>query len=335
MRECSQKRLRFAATCLFGARQVATPEFWRNLSLADLKNAFRRQVRRHHPDLELRGDPDLLRKKRAWFARVKESYEILQDFVENRHRHPNPGKIPKRQIIAVGGAKGGIGKSMLASNLGVFLNARGFDTVLVDLDLGGANLHLYLGEISLPFTINDYLSGGVAALEDLLWPSRYGPMLIGGDGSRLGSANISFAAKMRLVKSLKALPADYVILDLGSNTSFNMLDFFLAADIRLVVATCEPAAYLEAYNFIKVGLYRCLDRLTVRNDILPENSFALKELLYEATRPENGGSGKNLRELWQRVQQDFRPGNRCAAWWKPTAPVWCSTRSALWTEWVR
>ncbi len=122
-------------------------------------------------------------------------------------------------------------------------------------------LHLYLGQTFVNNCVNDYFAREVTDLRDLLIPTQYGPQLIGGDSSQLGSANISFWAKLKLIKSLRELDADYVIIDLGSNTSFNILDFFLAADSRVVVTTCEPASYLEAYNFIKVGLLRRLNRL--------------------------------------------------------------------------
>ena len=99
--------------------------------------------------------------------------------------------------------------------------------------------------------------------------TKYGPWLIGGNSSQLGSSNISFAAKMRLIKSVRNLEADCVIIDLGSDTSFNILDFFLAADIKIVLTTCDPASYLEAYNLIKVGLYRRLNRLFGEESPLP------------------------------------------------------------------
>ena len=65
--------------------------------------------------------------------------------------------IPRKTIIAVGGAKGGVGKSALAANLAVGLSLLGQQVVLADLDLGGADVHLYLGVKSLAKTWNDLL----------------------------------------------------------------------------------------------------------------------------------------------------------------------------------
>jgi flagellar biosynthesis protein FlhG len=167
----------------------------------------------------------------------------------------------KGRVIAVGGAKGGVGKSVLAANLGVYLAGRGFRTVVIDLDLGAANLHLYLGVWALRHRINDFLDKKVDNLADIAVSTEYDLRLIGGGSSRLGSANLPFARKLKLMRAIRKLDADYVILDLGGDTSFNILDFYLLADDGLVMTTCDPAAYLDAYTFIKMALYRRLMRL--------------------------------------------------------------------------
>ncbi len=167
-----------------------------------------------------------------------------------------PGKI-----IAIGGAKGGVGKSIFAANLGTFLARKGKKVILLDLDLGGANLHLYMGVWALKHRINDFLDKKVAGLEEIAVQTPHGPLLIGGGSSRLGAPNLPFVRKLKLIRAVKKLAADHVIIDLGGDTSFNILDFYLAADTGLVMTTCDPASYLDAYTFIKMGLYRRLARL--------------------------------------------------------------------------
>jgi flagellar biosynthesis protein FlhG len=151
-----------------------------------------------------------------------------------------PGKM-----IAIGGAKGGIGKSLFVANLGVFLSQLGKRTVVVDLDLGGANLHLFMGVWSLTRRIDDFLTLKVPTISDIMTPTKYGPTLIGGGGGKLGSANLHFSRKLKLLRALKTIDADYVILDLGGDTTYNILDFYLAADQGFVLTTCEPASYLD------------------------------------------------------------------------------------------
>ena len=131
----------------------------------------------------------------------------------------------------------------------------------MDLDLGAANLHLYMGEWALKHRIDDYLDRKADHLNAIAVETKHGPRLIGGGSGRLGSANLPFARKLKLMRAIRKLDADYVVLDLGASTNYNILDFFLLADTQLVMTTCDPAAYLDAYTFIKLALYRRLARL--------------------------------------------------------------------------
>lgn len=167
----------------------------------------------------------------------------------------------KPRIIAVGGAKGGVGKSLIAANLAVLLSRQGWRSTAVDLDLGAANLHLYLGVWALKHRINDYLDKKVSRLEEIAVDTPHGPRLIGGGSSRLGAANLPFARKLKLMRALRTLSADFVVVDLGGDTAYNILDFYLAADHGIVTTSCDPASYLDAYTFVKMALHRRLTRL--------------------------------------------------------------------------
>ena len=207
-------------------------------------------------------------------------------------------KLVPRRIIAVGGAKGGVGKSLLAANLGVYLANHGYRTVVIDLDLGAANLHLYLGVWALKFRINDYLDKKVDDLDRISVPTDYGLRLIGGGSSRLGSANLPFARKLKLMRAIRKIDADYVILDLGGDTSYNILDFFLLADLPLVLTTCDPAAYLDAYTFIKMALYRRLVRLFGPESIYRRfRDQGLMSLIKAFVEPDQTESPRKISEL--------------------------------------
>jgi flagellar biosynthesis protein FlhG len=131
----------------------------------------------------------------------------------------------------------------------------------MDLDLGAANLHLYLGVWALRHRINDYLDKKVDDLESIAVETEHGPAIIGGGSSRLGSANLPYTQKLKLIRAIRRMDADYIVLDLGGDTSYNILDFFLLSQTGMVLTTCDPAAYLDAYTFIKMALYRRLARL--------------------------------------------------------------------------
>jgi flagellar biosynthesis protein FlhG len=220
---------------------------------------------------------------------------------------PKESVTGPNHIIAIGGAKGGIGKSLLAANLGVHLAGQGKRTVLVDLDLGSANLHLFLGIWSLERKVDDFLEKRYACLEDLLLPTKYGPLLVGGGGGALGAANIHHARKLKLLRALRNLKADYVIVDLGGDTSFNMLDFYLAADTGVVLTTMDPASYLDAYNFIKVGLLRRLSRI-----FGPESPYRLEKDEHLAdlitTFLAEAGNGRRVADLLGEVASTHPQG---------------------------
>jgi flagellar biosynthesis protein FlhG len=210
----------------------------------------------------------------------------------------------KGRVIAVGGAKGGVGKSVLAANLGVYLATRGFRTVVVDLDLGAANLHLYLGVWALKHRINDFLDKRFDKLEDIAVHTEYDVRLVGGGSSRLGSANLPFARKLKLIRAIKQLDADYVILDLGGDTSFNILDFYLAADDGLVITTCDPAAYLDAYTFIKMALYRRLVRLFgPESDLRKSKDPALMAVIEDFVESDQTEKPRKISDLLNTVRE--------------------------------
>jgi flagellar biosynthesis protein FlhG len=183
-----------------------------------------------------------------------------------------------KTIIAVGGAKGGVGKSALAANLAVGLSLLGQKVVLADLDLGGADVHLYVGVKSLSKTWNDFLDRKADSLEDIMTPTHFeGLSLIGGDSSRLGSENLPYSQKQKILRHLRELEGDYLIVDLGGNSSYNVLDFFLFADHKIVVSGTEPASILDSYSFVKVSFYRFLERFFAEHKSLKDLSRQTKD----------------------------------------------------------
>lgn len=134
-------------------------------------------------------------------------------------RAPVPKKARARRVIAVGGGKGGIGKSLLSANLGIALARRGARVVLVDLDLGGANLHTCLGVGQPKVTLSDFIDRKVQNLEDVLVPTPFERLsLVSGAMDGLDAANPRHAQKSKLIRNLRLLDVDYVLLDLGAGT---------------------------------------------------------------------------------------------------------------------
>jgi flagellar biosynthesis protein FlhG len=188
------------------------------------------------------------------------------------------GNESAKKIIAVGGAKGGVGKSMLAANLAVGLALLGQKVVLADLDLGGADVHLYTGVKTLASTWIDFLDRKVDSLKDILTPTAFkGLSLIGGDSSKLGSANLPYSQKLKIMRHLKELETDFLVVDLGGDTTLNGLDFFLLADQKIVVSGTEPASGLDSYTFIKVAFIRFLERFFSEKKALQDLAMQIKD----------------------------------------------------------
>ncbi len=299
-------QVRTACAYLFSPQLSKDPEFIMQLKPEMVKNAFRKKAKMYHPDLHRNETKDVFNRRKERFIKIQESYETLSTYIKDSSKTnlDKEAVVLPPKIIAVGGAKGGVGKSILAANLGVLLSSMGHHTVVADLDLGGANLHLYLGEAHLKQNINDFINNKVSTLNEIMVQSKYGPLFIGGNSSQLGIANINFSRKLKLLKAIKKINADYVIIDLGGDTSYNIIDFYLAADYGIVITTCDPAAYLDAYSFIKVALYRKLNRI-----FGPESTTGIKRdqdlehLIKEATLTSNNPNVKNINELVKKVKE--------------------------------
>jgi flagellar biosynthesis protein FlhG len=166
-------------------------------------------------------------------------------------------------IFALGSGKGGVGKSVLAASLGMGLAQLNKRVVVVDGDLSGANLHAVMGIEKPQRTYYQFHKGIIKKLDDILVEHpRYTNLkiLIGAAGS-FDASNPNFYQKMRFIRDLAEIDSDFIILDLGAGSSFNVVDFFLAADQGIVVVNPEPLSILESFNFIKQALYRKLLRI--------------------------------------------------------------------------
>ncbi|RPH49287.1 MAG: hypothetical protein EHM85_14395 [Desulfobacteraceae bacterium] len=301
-----QQKARIACAYLFSSKLARSDTFLKQLDFGTLKKSYLKKAKMYHPDLYRHEQKEIIDKKTERFIKIRESYVLLSSFFEEKN-HVIPEKnIRNGKIIAIGGAKGGIGKSLYTANLGVFLSNKGFKTVVVDLDLGGANLHLYLGETFIKCNINDFINNKVSSLQKTIIPTKYGPYLIGGDSSQLGAANINYMRKLKLMNAIKKIDADYIIIDLGGDTSYNIIDFFLLADHGIVMTTCDPASYVDAYNFIKTALYRKLNRLFgPESKHTDQKDHDLEQLIRKATMPANVSKFVKIENLVEEVKREM------------------------------
>ena len=202
----------------------------------------------------------------------------------------------KPKIWAVGGGKGGVGKSVLSTLLAFWLARKGKQTVLVDTDLGGANLHTLMGIKTPSRTINDFVTKKYATLEEICLPTEWENLrLISGISEVLSLANLQFAQKVKIIQFLYKLDCEYVVLDLGAGTHFNVLDFFLVADKQIVVLTPQPISIQNAYAFVRNSVYRSLSRLASQKP-------TLAALVKSAMDPKNELRVRTIKELLQIIE---------------------------------
>ncbi|MBN2517061.1 MAG: P-loop NTPase [Deltaproteobacteria bacterium] len=206
------------------------------------------------------------------------------------------------QIWAVGGGKGGVGKSTVSTLLAFWLARMGNKTILMDVDLGGANIHTFMGIKSPPRTLNDFIAKRYDSLEDISIETEVENLrIICGACDILTLANPHVAQKTKIIQNLSKLNAKYVVLDLGAGTSFNVLDFFLVVHRKIIVLTPQPISIQNAYAFVRNAVFRRLSRLSSQQPYL-------QALIRTAMDTNNELRVKTIRDLYQ-VIEDARGKN--------------------------
>ena len=165
------------------------------------------------------------------------------------------------RIIPVASGKGGVGKSLVAANLGVAFAQAGKKVVVADLDLGASNLHLVLGHKAPKKGIGTFLHYTKTDFTDVITNTDIpGLRFIPGDTEIPGLANLKASQLKMLVRHLVALKndTDILIIDLGAGTHQSILDFFLLSGQGIVVAAPAVTSVLNAYVFLKNAIFRLM-----------------------------------------------------------------------------
>jgi flagellar biosynthesis protein FlhG len=156
------------------------------------------------------------------------------------------------QVIAVTGGKGGVGKTSVAVNLATTLASTGRRVMLLDGDLGLANVDVFLG-LSPRHTMAHVLSGE-RTLEEIILESPHGIHVVPGASGVAELANLSAAGHLNLVQAFSALSTrvDTLIVDTSAGIAHGVVQFAQAAQHVLLVVCDEPASMTDAYALAKV-----------------------------------------------------------------------------------
>jgi len=160
------------------------------------------------------------------------------------------------QIWAVGGGKGGTGKSLIVNGLALALAERGAQVILVDADYGGPNQHTYCGIRKPEANLGQFFEERRALAELAVDTGVPGFRLIPGNLDSASTDGITWAQKQKLFRHLRLLEADHVLLDLGAGSQYDTLDTFLLADVQVGVILPDALAIENFYLFVKTLKYR-------------------------------------------------------------------------------
>ena len=172
-------------------------------------------------------------------AKAREIGELYFDVAENT------------RVIAITSGKGGVGKTSLAVNLAVGLQLTGQKVMLIDADIGMANVNLLMGSVtnrSLIDLLNDEVE-----LEDVIEDGVAGVKYISGVAAIEATLNLNRSEQKKLHKKLSRCSefANIIIIDTGAGLNRNVIEFILAAEEVLLITTPEPTALADAYAVIK------------------------------------------------------------------------------------
>lgn len=162
-----------------------------------------------------------------------------------------------KKIFAIASGKGGTGKSTVAINFSLALAALGHRVVLVDADLGGADLNVLLNILQPKHSLKDYLDHAVENIDEILQTTPTANFKVLLNGSDIISlSNPNWNDKVRMIKGIQSLNADYVVVDLGPDIAYNNLDFFNMAPNGYLITQNVDTMVMGFYRFLKAAFTR-------------------------------------------------------------------------------
>lgn len=187
---------------------------------------------------------ELARKKKSGDRKRGPSKRTVMD------RAPSERKVP--HTLAVTSGKGGVGKTLLTVNLAIQYARQGFKVLIIDADMGLANIDVVL-RLSPKHTIQDVLLGQMT-LDEVAVTGPFGITVLPAASGLAELSTMSEVQKLALMDHIDNWNAEFdvVLVDTGAGISPNVRFFVLAVERIMVVATPDPASIADAYALMKV-----------------------------------------------------------------------------------
>ncbi len=175
--------------------------------------------------------------------------EQLRELMRKKNNSVDNAK--KTRVLAISSGKGGVGKTNLSINLALAYAQMGKKVIVMDADLGLANVNVVLGVI--PKYNLYHLIRKQKTMREIILNTSYGIQIVAGASGFSQIANLTEDERNNFIFELSELAmADILIIDTGAGVSNNVLSFIAAADDALIVTTPEPTAITDAYGIIKI-----------------------------------------------------------------------------------
>ncbi|HEU0034433.1 MAG TPA: helix-turn-helix domain-containing protein [Kofleriaceae bacterium] len=188
-------------------------------------------------------------------------------------------------MVAIAGGKGGVGKSLVAANVGIFLSTLGKKVVLVDGSFGAPNLHIFAGVPRPARSLSEALAANGPPLTELAVATHVPNVrLVAGVYDPPWVAEPGTSRVQVIAEQLRKFPADWVVVDLGPGLAAPTLELFLEADIGLIVAVPDPTSIELMHRFVRAAFLKHLERKGLAH-LAHGKSVAADPLAHEGGTP--------------------------------------------------
>ena len=185
--------------------------------------------------------------------KTEDQAKILRDrMTESRKASGSAFSLEKARIISVTSGKGGVGKTNIATNMAITLSKMHKRVLVLDADLGLANIDVILG-LNPKFNLRHVVSGE-KSINDVVIDGPSGVRIVPGCSGIQELSELNAIDRESFIRGFSVFDddVDIVIIDTSAGIGNNVISFLLASQEIVLVTTPEPAAITDAYAMIKV-----------------------------------------------------------------------------------